>query len=286
MTNRLIGLLFLVLLTGCWPCDSGHSQNLEPKPTEQPSPYTAQLYEMARAVEGEQLAKSPQLHEDEMTAFKSDTDSYSFEAKRWGDFLSVFIARGKDKYSGSINLSSVKEIKLTQGHPPDLGGSVSYNVIEVPDDPKSTNSFAYQCGAGNRDYSCRLNFKQPPSKGYHYKVEASLPTMKSARPMVYIPTPQITYTTTSSGSTGTTYNCGSGQVIYFGSSGSTTSYISGGNYNEVVTKNVARDAEDDTIQFDGISVLLYTPAGLGESVKDKILTAIAKGYQIPEGFLK
>lgn len=286
----LTGLL--VTLACCGPDSSGNSQTITP--TDQPSPYISQLYEMARIAEVEQLAKSPQAHLDQMASFKVDSNSYSFESNRWGDFLSVFIARGKQKYAGSLNLASVHEITLIPGHPPDMEGSVIYNVSQVADDPKN-NGFSYMCGSGNYNSDCSVNYNKPPMKGYHYEIVASLPpARKSDPPIIYIPQPVVYATSTAS--SGSTYSCGGsgwvssngggGGVYYTSTSIPPSNIPPKGNYGGVTTPNVARDAEDDVIEFSGLGDRIYVPAGHGAEVRDSILAEIAKGYHTPEGVLK
>jgi hypothetical protein len=241
-TAQLLGVCIMSLFA-CAPS----------KAEEKSDVYEKQVYELARKAEADILPKMRPLYLDMLAAHKLDTDSYTLRAERWGDFLALFIARGKEKYIGAVNLGKTQEIKLVLGHAPDTEGRVSYYVNYERDDNKDSCCSMLVSGQG---YS-----REPPPKGYHYTVLAQLDSVRSYYPMLYaIPPAQPC------NNTGGSLGC-NGMVI--------GSY-SNGTYGGLQTPGAPRNAEDDRIEFVGIATTLYVPAGRGEEVHQAILAEIAR----------
>lgn len=92
----------------------------------------AQAAAMIPDVLQEREAKLIELNEKHET----DKHSYGFRCERFGDFLSLFISRGKEKYAGSLNLGVTQAISQNLGFEPDMKGEVTFRR-----------------GYGGRDYS-------------------------------------------------------------------------------------------------------------------------------------
>lgn len=86
-----------------------------------------------RAEEGV-LAKLEEGFAKELEADRLDRETYQFECRRWGDFLSLYMARGNwdkgrwevTKQCAAINLGDVQAFSLSNGRPPDRDGEVFY----------------------------------------------------------------------------------------------------------------------------------------------------------------
>lgn len=234
---------------------------------EEPSPYPALVYDLARKAEAETLPKSRPLYLDMMAAHKLDAESYSFECKRWGDFLALFIARGGKNYAGAINLGETREIKLVEGSAPSMNGSVWY-FLDYESDEKPTGNDRYFSNAG---YSSAngLDLTKPPPKGFHFAVRGELPSVRKTEAMIYVAAPPTSQTNVIYGSSPNSFSIGSDGAYYRLS----------GNYFGLKTLGVAKNAEDDRIEFNGISTILIIPAGQGTKVRDAILAEIARGFK-------
>lgn len=225
-----------------------------------------QVYDLARKAEEETLLKSHSAYLDMMAAHNLDSGSYSFECRRWGDFLALFITRGGQKYAGAINLSQTKEIKLTAGHMPDFNGVMIFRVKQEPDNDTSgaivPGGVIYVGGSGS-DY---FDYKKPPTKGYHYAVTARFPLARgNKRPIIYVEMPQR--------STSQSAMHGGGGAGY-----PSIPFYDRGNYFGIESEGVPRDSEDDIINFVGIDTTLFVPVGRGDEVRDIILKEIANGF--------
>lgn len=81
-----------------------------------------------------------------LAEYKKDYDEqvagFKFKCQRWGQFLNVYVAFGKNEYETSINMGNVERIDLIDGHGVDALGKIFYYVIEANSDEK-----------GNRDLS-------------------------------------------------------------------------------------------------------------------------------------
>jgi hypothetical protein len=257
------------------------------------------LYDITQKAIADVVPKSAQRHLDEMAAFKLDNAGYSFEAKRWGDFLSIFMSRQGTKYATSLNLGKTTEITLLEGHPPDLNGSLSYQVTEVPDTTSKGNEW-FTCYnvlysnamsyGGNQTANCAPDFEKGPGQGRHWAVSASLPPSRSDYPMIsgerQQPQQQLVYT----GTTSYAVNCNNNSGYQM-----TTTYVPyeshaasriASNYDGPKVTNMAQDAEDDEISFAGLGLTLFAPAGRGKEVRDAILAAIDKGFVPPAPICK
>lgn len=216
-------------------------------------PYEKQVYALARAAEAEMIPQSEPLYEKMVDAHNADVEGYSLEARRWGDFLALFIQRGGDKYVGSINLAQTAEFRLAEGHRPDKKGKLTYYVRFKKDGAEDEGSMSIGSDALGSYY---FNPNEVPPKGYHYSVVARLPSMSTRRQMISLSTQD--------------------HGILVGSGGDIVRL--GGNYGGIETPGMARAAEDDQIIFN-TGIILYVPAGRGTAIRDTLLAEIAKGYK-------
>lgn len=224
--------------------------------------YADLVYDLAQRAAIECLAKNRELLEASKIEWNKDSESYSFSAKRFGDFLTIYVSRGDQKYASALNIGHTREIKLVEGHGPDSNGTLRYRVFQESDDEKNRGGgYSYSPG----DY---FDGSKAPSKGYHYAIKALLPSIPS-RQMVYVtPPPQPPQSSMSS-------NMG---MVYY-TSGNQYAYEDYGNFKGPVIDAITRPAQDDVIELVGIDTRIYIPAGKGAEVRDTILAEIASGYE-------
>ena len=214
----------------------------------------AALERSALNAEAEALLKKEELFSKAKEEYERDLAGFSFECKRWGDFLTIFIARkgnptepkdhffGVEKpeqsYSTSINLKNVDLIQLKEGYAPDQCGQLSYGYWL----PSNEND-----GCGTLGGTCFGNYAAPD--GYHWEARANLPYIPYSRPLFRMETPPRE-------SEGMVIDC------------------SRDNYRiKYKTPNYTRAAEDDRIFFERINAYLFAPAGKGKEVYQMILSA-------------
>ena len=262
----------VVLAVAAATCGCGEAQQPAGGGDAKKSPYEQLVYAEARMREADLLAKLGETLAREKHAHEADAASYSFSARRFGDFLEVEVERHGAKYAGALNLARVTEVRLTEGHPPDLGGRLYYWVSPVQDDTGGSGGYMWL------NYP-RLDLSKAPDKGYHYAVTASAPPERSSYPTVTLPQVPLTYQSSSCGivsSNGNSYATivpESSYVVNLGNSEPSS------NYDGVKTPNYARDAEDDRVELAGLGATIYAPAGRGAEVRDEVMRAITAGYE-------
>ena len=262
----------VVLAVAAATCGCGEAQQPAGGGDAKKSPYEQLVYAEARMREADLLAKLGETLAREKHAHEADAASYSFSARRFGDFLEVEVERHGAKYAGALNLARVTEVRLTEGHPPDLGGRLYYWVSPVQDDTGGSGGYMWL------NYP-RLDLSKAPDKGYHYAVTASAPPERSSYPTVTLPQVPLTYQSSSCGivsSNGNSYATivpESSYVVTLGNSEPSS------NYDGVKTPNYARDAEDDRVELAGLGATIYAPAGRGAEVRDEVMRAITAGYE-------
>ena len=264
----------VVLAVAAATCGGGEAQQPAGGGDAKKSPYEQLVYAEARMREADLLAKLGETLAREKHAHEADAASYSFSARRFGDFLEVEVERHGAKYAGALNLARVTEVRLTEGHPPDLGGRLYYWVSPVHDGVGSSRYIW-----SNLNYPS-LDLSKAPDKGYHYAVTASAPLERSSYPTVTLPQTALTYYQSSScgivSSNGNSYATivpESSYVVNLGNSEPSS------NYDGVKTPNYARDAEDDRVELAGLGATIYAPAGRGAEVRDEVMRAITAGYE-------
>lgn len=245
----------------------------------------ADVESLAKKAGAEAVTTSDQRHQEELAAFKIDSNSYSFEAKRWGDFLTIYVSRQGQKYAGSVNIGQTHEIILTEGHAPDLGGTLVYEFQEEADVKGGGSSGLCDTYYSTADsLQCAPNFQSGPGKGRHWVVTADLPSKRAKFPMFNIQQTAAYGPTITTTSATTTVLCLEGGLttVYYNQPNSPDADTQRGNYvpNEKV-KGVAEDAVDDQIDFIGLGATIYAPAGKGAEVQSAILAALDKGFVPP-----
>jgi len=206
----------------------------------------AEYERLAKAEEVAVLAEAPAILARMVAEHERDVAAYSFECRRFGDFLTVFIERGEaswksewevEKFSTSINLGRTNTIQMQDGNVPDECGRVVYRTGLLAKD-----------GSGGASV-----WPGPPIPDENW-VRDVTPDWdpdrhrKARRGFVTIVDPK------------------EGQVIYGGDS-----------IARHVTPNFPRAAADDRIHFHGADIAINVPAGLGKSVLEKVMAAIAAG---------
>lgn len=220
----------------------------------------ALLESLAQALVPDVEALQPQWLERVVADHERDVSGYSFECQKHGDFLQIQIERkgnptkeelGRyDWYyqpretATTINLAGVREIKCIIGHAPDLEGEIEFHYREESVDGKG----GVLGGTGFGNYKAR--------NGYEWRVLHPKKFMASCyvgRPMYHAekPTKKDRY---------------EGQVIH----------VEDNSYHiKTRVHRAARAAKDDQIEFVGVGITLFVPAGQGKKVHSKILAALA-----------
>ena len=225
--------------------------------------YAGLIYDLAQRAAIDSLAKNRELLVASKEEWEKDSASYSFSAKRFGDFLTVYISRGGEKYASALNIGRAQEIRLVEGHVPDSNGELCYQVYQKSDEEKSQyGSSGFMVMGGS--YGRRFDSSEPPEKGYHYAVDAVLPTVPTSHQMIYVTPPPPPPSS-------------NGSYMNGGNSNYSSQYY--GNYQGPKIDAITRPAQDDTITFVGIATVIYAPAGKGAEVRDTILAEIARGFE-------
>lgn len=205
-----------------------------------------ELIALAKAKEPEVLARADDLFATFAEEHERQTRGYSFDCRRWGDFLSVFIERAGNrpsheggtaatKLSTTLNIASTRQIRPVDGRCFDRRGTVSYSPWVASDDS----------GRGRWWHDGIEMQRRTPAE--RYVVEAHFEKAPPSRPMT-----------------------GPGKISedHYGF-GRTVGYV---------TPNFPRPAKDDEINFVGIKTTIYAPAGLGACVLASILAEIERGH--------
>jgi hypothetical protein len=216
----------------------GDRTTIIPVPIDEKERLHQQIEDLAKALEPEVLAKAPSFLAEAQLEHMSDCQTYSFECRRWGDFLSLYVQRvlfighydngvyrqeyKLEKFTTSVNIRE-SEIRLVEGHGPDELGCVKY----------------YR---SNYNYSTYTTDTE-------LRVIAMYPT---------IPRRDIFKSVT----------CGKYDNTYRGS------YYEPQRYDPELKTSYPRAAQDDEIRFIPSGATLYVPVGLGAMVNETILREI------------
>ncbi len=216
------------------------------EPSAPPEPEADDLGPLIDAAEADALARLPALMDEARKAHADDAAAYSFECKRWGDFLSLFIRRiGRNwmeneasakQFATSVNLSQVRDIRLVEGHAVDQNGVLEYGCKIV-------------VGSGYSFVTHPL--PKRARKGERYEVAPLLPGIEPG-----------------------------GAMFELREKGGARSLA----YCEIdddaplrETKGFLRPASDDRVVFSGIDATVLAPFGRGQEVLDAILAEIERG---------
>jgi len=188
------------------------------------------------------------LYDKAKALHAQDLAGYSFECRRWGDFLTVFLSRlgqgWEDEpvvrsYSTSINIRDSRTITLTKGHAPDLEGALGYSAHLIGDGHSSICGWNWQ----------ELEDRKAPD-GYRWEVKSWPPRIALHGTMFDL-------------------DARSGRDRHFESISRRLPR----------TRNYLRPAADDRIHFSGVGATIFAPAGKGQEVHDAIMREIARGSE-------
>lgn len=247
---------------------------------------------LAMLAEPSVLAQKAELYEAAYREWKNDVEKYSFNCKRFADFLTLTIERGANsndkesyhphKFATTVNIGAATKIELLKGHEPDLKGEILYGVSKYIVDPRYGDTTSYGGGVGGGgggsdlpatfvgsadkiDGAVELQYEGHDKKiatAWFKVAPTNLPQIPTnGRAVFHIYEPPIVYPSNGVNTSYLTYGGGGGSYYY----GRTADYK---------TKDFPRIAEDDQIEFGGIKATIYVPAGLGQHVYDKILKEI------------
>jgi hypothetical protein len=193
----------------------------------------ADLIPSVIAKQDQRLQKFAEQHED-------DVSTYKFECRRHGDWLAVFITRGKPvvgrdfwdhrshKCSHVINLAPCRTISVISGHAADRDGKTGFTVCHTNDGSLKVTEYN--------------DSREVPYPRYN---------------MIHVLIPKD--------------DKHSGMHMWSGDS-------SRAHFNGIHVPDCARAAEDDRIEFSGTGVTLFTPYGLGEHIRDVIVAELGRGF--------
>lgn len=216
--------------------------------------YTKVLDAMAAEEEAKLRAEHPDLLQQFEDEHRKQSAGFSYEFRRHGDFLTVYLTRAansksewgneaQQQFTETVNLGKVESIALVEGHLPDANGSFGWHLqsVGVDEDGKETSwgsSSGRPCG--------------PPGNGYKHKVfPAGRATyIPSARPFIAEPD-------RSERSHGMHMSMNDGVDYY--------------------TQDFPRQAEDDAVLLKGLGYRIFAPTGLGQAMLDAMLAEIARG---------
>ena len=198
----------------------------------------ALLERLAEEASPEAEALQPELLSRFIKAHQADVAGFRFDCRKFGDFLTLYIDRGGERYATAINLGQCRELRLDEGRCPDMDGAAEFGYSMVKD------------GAGEV-VGCTGMGHYRLSPGWNWNVAYREPWLPTKRDMFRLdPEPQH-----QSG------NMGYG--FYNDSYHIKRSFAS------------ARPAADDVIRFEGVGASLFAPAGLGAGVYQRILDEMA-----------
>jgi hypothetical protein len=236
------------------------SENVDLNATEREAA-RAEVEALRQAEEAKAMAALPGLYEEAKAAHAQDVAAYSFECRRWGDYLTVFVSRlgvrgwrhgegwshdiEANSYSTSINVRDSRTITLANGRAPDLNGRLGYHVRAEKDGDEA--SWCSSGGSGE--------YKAP--KGYHWAVHPNLPSLTLRGEMFRLDERKSD-------------NLSHYNSVYFHND-------AGRGLSE--TPGYLRLAEDDRIYFSGVGATIFAPAGKGQEVHDAIMREIARGSE-------
>lgn len=205
----------------------------------------AEFVRRAKEAEPAAMARADEIMSRLQAADERDAAAYNFDCKRFGDFLTVFMVRNGRvstgrilpvRFSASINLGRTDRISLVAGRPPDRDGRLHY-LPTIKTVEGSSCSYGYAIGN-----------LPVPSAGQVRAVEPCFPEDDGDR--------LCTRTGTASPRGAADPFWGDRQIQY-------------------ASAPFPRAARDDAIVFDGADTVILAPAGLGQSVLNKIMAEIA-----------
>lgn len=95
----------------------------------------AELEARVAAAEQDAILKREEYHADVVSEHKRDIEAFRFECRRWGDYLSLNIARlphersvKPEAFTGAVNIRE-GTIKLIEGGPADADGILGYTIF-------------------------------------------------------------------------------------------------------------------------------------------------------------
>ena len=221
-------------------------------------PAALELAALARAAEPAALERAPKI----LAAFVAEQErqnvGFSFEAKRYGEFLTVRVARlgnpegSQRKFSTTLNLSLVHEIKLKPGHDADRDGTLTYACSNCTHTDIDTGWTITGIDVSSA----------PPEGATVAPVYPLAPRQRASYAASRGPAPAECQELTTIGSQ---IQVPLGGYVYIGPKPI--------NY---TTKGYPRPAEDDQVCFDGVGATLSVPHGKGQEVLDEILAEVAR----------
>lgn len=211
----------------------------------------AHIEALALDAEKEAIGKYDDMLSAVVTAHRNDCDSYKFDCNRWGDFLTLCMGRDthawdfsenklvviQKTYVTSINLREIREMRFIEGSAADANGTLTYSAVAKIDN----GSLSWGAGYGFRTLK----------DGWNYVVYPVYPDTECTKALFSL---RDTSQRTNS--------------IMMGDD----SYRP-----KLRTPNYPRNAVDDRIDIQGINATIYTPAGMGRGVYDKMLREISDG---------
>lgn len=210
--------------------------------------WAAQEKEWSEKIEAMAVAREIIEREEQQGRFaifaadhEKDAATFEFDCRRHGDFLSVFVTRSDVRGDDPIKFSTAINIGKTK--------TIQMMAGHGPD---NTDTMRYRLSAIAIDGSGSAWWtgmgRGPPAKGQEYIVRGDVKGLPYGR-----------------------------LVFAIDQEPDGHSYIGMNEYRvRHQTKDYARAAEDDRIRFEGVKATIYTPAGLGQSVHDKIMAELER----------
>lgn len=207
---------------------------------------SALIEKLAQEATIETLNKSNKVYTEVQEEYNRDIAGFVFECRRFGQFLTLSLARKvnapnyEEEYSISVNIKNITHIQLIEGHKPDFNGIVQYEyVVDTKDRGKYWENYVSE---SMYDFILSSEWEINIQEQYH------------SIPYRYL-------------------------FVVDSSKKHTDSHLQSysGEYWEIKTNvpHYPRGAEDDQIVFTGINSTLFVPAGKGAEVLQQILDATA-----------
>lgn len=166
--------------------------------------------------------------------YDADVEGFHFECRRFGDFLTIYIARSGSKFSTALNIAATRTIHVAEGHAPDRLGETGFQARLMD----SNGSSSWGTGMGN----------YPAMAGWKYEVSPDAPWLPDRRPLFRLDEPSP--------------HREGGGIMMDNEVYQIRHRVPG----------TARPAEDDKVRFEGIGATIYCPAGKGAEVWRAILS--------------
>jgi hypothetical protein len=220
---------------------------------ESPSVYDwdKHLNDLAAAQEEDIRKEFPERHRKFVELDDAQLKGFSFNCRRFGDFLTIEIARvandlGKgfictnQKIAKTLNLAKINTIQLSVGHGVDYGGTLHFYA---------------QQRKGDVDLPCNdfvngVQYLSPPEDGFEYVPIPAHSHFQTNRSILIERDP--------SSSHGFYYDDLKGSVDFS-------------------IDNYPRASEDDRIILNGLCIEIPVPFGMGQMILDQILSELERG---------